>query len=399
MKGLARRDLLQTASAVLASLALTGAGRGAIASSGSDTSHHVGMGIKMSNKIWQDFCASLAEVGAVLDREKAPRSAFDQAEGVRYLTRLMRTALEMTLESSDPDFPRFFQLSNETIKIGADNPDNQYLNAVIAGDRVYRIRGKRGTVPYLSFGTNANRYAIDGTMAVTGDLEAGQMHIEADGSFEIHVGGERGDAKNWLPTAPDSTMLIVRQTFLDKAVETPASISIEAVGGPEVPAPLTEEKLTAALKGATAFMAGTANTFAQWTEMFMERPNELLPWDQSFFQRAGGDPNIYYLHGYWELKEDEAWVIRTQVPECQFWNFQLDNWWMESLDYRTRPNVWVNMKTAKLEADGSLLLVVAARDPGYGNWIDTAGHDKGTALLRWVGTSSHPHPTAEVVRI
>jgi hypothetical protein len=41
--------------------------------------------------------------------------------------------------------------------------------------------------------------------------------------------------------------------------------------------------------------------------------------------------------------------------------------------------------------------VVAARDPGVGNWIDTCGHDSGTALLRWLGAATHPLPRCRVV--
>lgn len=349
-------------------------------------------------KIWQDFCQELSGIGQILERPTVPRNGLDQAEGIRYLTRLMRAALEMAMESADPDFPRFFQLSNETIKIGADNPDNIYLNSVVAGDRSYRITGTRGTVPYLSFGTKANRYSINGEMATTGEFDAKDLVLNADGSFELIVSRER-TGKNWLPLAADSTMLLVRQTFLDKQAETPAQLSIKAIGGPAVPQPLTEEQLVRALGTATGFVAGTAKTFAEWTEMFMAKPNQLLPWDQSFFQRGGGDPNIHYLHGYWELKPDQAWILRTPVPKSRFWNFQIDNWWMESLDYRTRPNVWTNPKKARLEKDGSLILVVSPRDLGFGTWIDTAGHTNGTALLRWVNAEAHPVPKTEIISI
>ena len=46
-----------------------------------------------------------------------------------------------------------------------------------------------------------------------------------------------------------------------------------------------------------------------------------------------------------------------------------------------------------------LTLVVAEKDPGFGNWIDTTGHTSGTALLRWVGTDHHPLPTCKVVTL
>ena len=43
--------------------------------------------------------------------------------------------------------------------------------------------------------------------------------------------------------------------------------------------------------------------------MFMDAPNQLLPRDQTVYQKVGGDPNIHYLWGYWKLAPDEAWLI------------------------------------------------------------------------------------------
>ena len=367
---------------------LAGAGASEAAAQDADLAH-----------LWQRFCSDLAQASAVLTRARTPRTALDQAEGIRYLSRLTRVAFEMAMESSDPDFPRLFQLSNEIVKIGGDNPDNIYHNAVISGQRSYRITGQRGTVPYLSFGTKANRFMTDGSMVSTGELEASNMVFNPDGSFEILVSQERGEATNWLPMEADTSLLLVRQTFLDKSEEKPAELSIRAIDGPKVPSPLAPETVATALQTISGFVTVTARNFAEWTEMFMTRPNELLPWVQSIFQKTGGDPNIYYLHGYWALEPDQALLIRTRVPDCRFWNFQLDNWWMESMDYVNRTNVWTNPKKARLEADGTLTLVVSGRDPGFGNWFDTAGHQSGTALLRWIGAAEHPLPECEVITL
>ena len=131
----------------------------------------------------------------------------------------------------------------------------------------------------------------------------------------------------------------------------------------------------------------------------MTRPNELADFGQEMFQKAGGDPEIFYLHGYWTLEPGQAWVIETDVPDCPYWNFQLDNWWMESLDHERR--ITVNKHTAVLDGDGldgdRLTIVVAERDPGWGNWIDTSGHRSGTALLRWLGAEKHPIPECRVI--
>ena len=44
-------------------------------------------------------------------------SETDQAEGYRYLLRLMRLSLEMNMEHSNPSTPSFYNLSHETAKI------------------------------------------------------------------------------------------------------------------------------------------------------------------------------------------------------------------------------------------------------------------------------------------
>jgi hypothetical protein len=348
--------------------------------------------------LWTNFCQQLAKAGDVLLREQAPTGALDQAEGVRYLSRLTRTALNMFVDSSDPDFPRLFLLCDDKIKIGADNPDNLYQQIVVAGDREYRLWGKRNTVPYLSIGSKANRYAVDGTMASTGEIEFSDVQLEPDGSFEIFVGKERKGAKNWLPMADDTTLLIIRQTFENKATQVAADINVERVGGPAFPALLTPEKIEAQLRQTSAWVAGTANTFADWSEWFKGSPNRIYEADQSVWYKGGGDPKIWYGHLYYDLAPDEALVLEVTPPKCRFWNFQLDNWWMESLDH-VHHKIWVNSSQAKLEPDGRVVVVCADKDPGYGNWLDLAGHRKGTALWRWVEAEAHPTPTCKVVKL
>lgn len=351
----------------------------------------------MDGTVWRDFCARLAAAGEVVLAPGAPAASLDRAEGFRYLTRLLRIALEMNLEAADPDFPYFYRASHETAKIGADNPDNIYLNATVRGDREYRIVGRRGSVAYFGIGSKANRYHIDGSMASTGELSDAEIPWDAEGRATI-VASARPHPAPWLPMAPDTSFIIIRQSMLDRGREVPGDWRIERIDGPARPMPLDPAFLAEGLRRSAAFVQGTAATFAAWAERFRAAPNQLPALDQTPYWRAGGDPNIFYLHGYWRLAADEAWVIRVTPPDCPYWNFQINNWWMESLDYRYL-NVSVNAHTARVEADGSVMIVVAARDPGRGNWIDTAGHGEGTALLRWLGARAHPVPDCRVVKL
>jgi hypothetical protein len=72
----------------------------------------------------------------------------------------------------------------------------------------------------------------------------------------------------------------------------------------------------------------------------------------------------------------------VKAPDCDSWNFQLNNYWMESLDYRYF-TICINKATAKYEDDGSVKVIVSHRDPGHPNWINTCGHTEGTMCWRW----------------
>ncbi len=346
---------------------------------------------------WRDFCAKLAAAGEIILAPDVPDDPLVRAEGVRYLSRLTKLALEQHVEATDTDFPFFYSLSHETGKIGADNPDNVYLNASIRGDCDYRITGTRGSMFYFSIVANAMRYHIDGSAHATGSLMKDEIAWGPNGEVEI-IASANPQPGNWLRLEPDASVIIIRQSALDRTTEMPGSFRIERIGGPAVPAPLSAETLSKGLTTAAQFVNGIATTFADWTRLFAQHPNTFPDIDQSMFQKGGGAKDIYYAHAYWKIAPDEAWVIEVTPPECYYWNFQLDNWWMESLDYRFR-QITVNKHSAKLEPDGSVRIICAARDPGVGNWIDTSGHTEGTALLRWAGATEHPLPAARIVKL
>jgi hypothetical protein len=71
---------------------------------------------------------------------------------------------------------------------------------------------------------------------------------------------------------------------------------------------------------------------------------------------------------------------------------------MESLDH-VHQKIWVNSHQAKYEPDGRIVVVCADKDPGFGNWVDLAGHRRGTALWRWIEAEAHPVPQCRVMEL
>jgi len=173
--------------------------------------------------------------------------------------------------------------------------------------------------------------------------------------------------------------------------DQPAQLQIDCLTGPNKPGLLTPAAIAQRLGDAARFVNATAALFADWAEEFAEAPNTVMEKTTGL-----GDPNNKFWHGYWALEEGEALVIEVMPPECEVWNFQLNNYWEESLDYRYFP-VHINKHTASYEDDGRLVIIVSPTDPGWGNWIDTVGHRHGTLGLRWTRAIDPPKPDLRVV--
>jgi hypothetical protein len=352
---------------------------------------------------WDEFCDLLKAAGQVLQRPGTPEDAFTRAEGIRYLTRITRAALQTFVEHNDPKAPVLQRVVHETAKMGADNPDNHYYNAAVSGRMRYLLTGSRGTVHWLEFATQRGHYGQGRGMPPTGHLEATALVLDGEGRFKVLLSteppteAERADGLGWLPMTEETGTLIVRQSRLDPRTETLADLHLQRIGGDGLPTPLTAEAIDAGLRQAGMLVGGAAAIFADWAEGFTRHTNQLPRFPQDISDAMGGVPGIAYYHSYWRLEPGEALVIETRPPTCDHWNFQLNNHWMESLDYRYE-RIHVNSKTAVYEPDGSLRIIVAHADPGHPNWIRTAGHTFGTMCFRWVHPEGEPPvPTCRVV--
>lgn len=347
----------------------------------------------VTGRSWDEFCDALKAAGAALQHGSAPTDPQSQAEGHRYLARLARAGLEAFVEHGDPRAPVLRRLVHETVKMGADNPDNDYRNAPLDPAHTYVIRGQRGTVSQLSFATQAGGFG-GGEKRLTGHLDAADLELDPDGGFQLTLSRDRAEG-NWLPMAEDTALLLVRQTFGDRRAETPATMDIECVGaGP--PGSASPARIDEGLASASVLVAGASMMFSRWSSQFKARPNTLPRFDQATSDAAGGDPNIAYYHGYWELPPGKALVIEVRPPACRYWNFQLNDYWLQSLDY-AHHRISLNMRDAKPEPNGLVRIVVAHEDPEHANWLSTTGQPFGTMSLRWGHADRHPDPEVRLV--
>ena len=350
----------------------------------------------VSGKVWEEFCDTLKAAGANLKFPGAPQDPFHQAEGYRYLARLTRTALDAFVEHGDVSYPVLNRMVHETAKLGADNPDNFYQNARISGSHDYVLKGNRNSVFYLGFFTQKGGYGSSGNLESTGVLEDGDYFFAEDGSIEIILSKTKPPQGNWLPIEEESNLLIVRQTFLDKEAEIPAELTIECLNPGQEKQPLTPIQLKDGLEQASLFVAGAPLLFARWAKGFKSHANQLPTFDPEVNRKMGGVDSITYYHSYWALNDHESLIIHVTPPECPYWNFQLNNYWMESLDYRYF-RIHLNKSSAWYNPDGSVDIIVAHADPGHPNWINTCHHREGTMCFRWSKAAQPVQPQTKVI--
>jgi hypothetical protein len=113
---------------------------------------------------------------------------------------------------------------------------------------------------------------------------------------------------------------------------------------------------------------------------------------------VGGADDILYGNDAYRIAADEALVVEFEPPDARYWHVQLVDLWFGSLDYANRQTSLNGHQLAR-DADGRVRVVVAQRDPGVANWLDTAGHLEGVFQYRYVWTKNAPEPQVRSVAL
>lgn len=94
---------------------------------------------------------------------------------------------------------------------------------------------------------------------------------------------------------------------------------------------------------------------------------------------------------------DDALLIRGRWPSCRSANVSLWNRHQQTFDYANR-QVSLNRVQTEADADGRFTMVIAHRDPGVPNWLDTEDRPFGLVFWRFMLPEGDIEtPVAEVV--
>jgi len=392
------------------------------------------------------------------DRMPPPASDRVLAEGYRYLAGFMHSAVERAF-FEDPAFPVFRNALSIVNRATIDNADAVYFYAPIDGRASTVVRGRVGdhrhwrgeaaaaaATPAETTGPRAPLYVIfevsagemtgdtgdlrelqPGRKARTGMLDSTELEVGDDGTFEILLAPER--PSDWhgsfIPTTkrvratkeaePElryANYVSGRQLFGDWANEEPIHLEAEQLGREGNAPPVADpEAVAEQLRRCGALVRGQMEFWnAFWTILmgtYGERPGTLpgLGFPRNAFNdvnaasgaTGGGMSTNLYAGGVFELGPDEALIVETSCPvEPLYFGFQLANLWGESVDYTHRLGS-LNAAQCEVDADGVTRLVVAHRDPGVPNWLDTSGLPEGFLTPRWAFHTPPPAPEWPVI--
>ncbi|MBU6267530.1 MAG: hypothetical protein KGN34_08315 [Sphingomonadales bacterium] len=271
-----------------------------------------------------------------------------------------------------------------------DNPDAIYRTATIAGGGRFEIRGqfhKDSRPVQLLFEADAANLAKPQKMMLpTANGNHQDVHSQSmlsdrdlvvapDGSFRITLGGE-ADGPNHM-TLPDSGDCVIGvRDMLGRWTDKPARLAIRRLDA--VPAEVWDY---ATVRGRVLEdLEGYVRFWSHFPDIWfggLKANTKSAP-----LQRPGGWGYVAGVN--FHLAPGEAMVVKTVDGGAKYTGFQINDPWMIAPDARAM-QVCLNKTQTVWGKDGTATYVIAPRDPGVANWLDTEGMHDGLGILRWQG--------------
>ncbi|PRP93230.1 Sulfotransferase domain protein [Enhygromyxa salina] len=302
-------------------------------------------------------------------------------EARRFLMRMLAATVETFTEYGDPDHPSFHHVIGPTRKMFGDCPDSDVVRARLrlGPGRSYRISGR---IPPGTVYVGALLHRRGGKIGAHCNDAA--ITRDEEGRFELRVSADEIAAAPGvtpLRGEGDETEIVIRQYFGDRRSEAPIELDIELLGDPIPAAPLTPERYAKGLQHAGRMLATTVERSQLFHKFVTAGALPIKQFHSGSGERLFPTPDNDYRICWYRFGPEQAFVIRGALPKARYFSLCLYNAWLESFDY-TRHTICLNHTQLRTNADGEFSVVLAERDPGVPNWLDTAGHHAGFVLAR-----------------
>jgi hypothetical protein len=343
---------------------------------------------------WADFCHRIAALGDQVEAE-APSPAA-AAEGIHHLANQVACWLTYAIGHTDPAHPALFRSSDPVYQWGGPNADQVARRAAVDGTGSYRLAGNMGTCEEFVLQMKAGS-AQSGGAGVAREVSASSLGLGPGDDIDIVLSAEQS-AGAWVALPSDTAFVHIRDYYFDWQAGEPATFVLERVDDPGDPKPArTSQRVAAMLADAAREIE---HSFAFWSG-YQERM--LGAQAANAFTvpggNAGGVQAITYAHAGVALAPEEALVVELDGDAAPLWDVQLYNRpWYEALDFAYR-STSTNHRMAERATGGTVTVVIAARDTGAANWLDTEGRDAVLATVRWWNPVTAPSVRARLVPV
>jgi hypothetical protein len=301
---------------------------------------------------------------------------------------------------SDPDYPEFVSIFDTALNLLSPNPDYMYTWTPIDGAGIYRIRGFRNTARFVELSFLDGWYTLGNEKGTLASLDLDSPKVRADTFVDVIVSNKRppGYEGDWFALPAASTNIFVRSAAYDWVNERDAILSIERMDVPASRPRASAEATSARLAGLASWVAtGPIRGYERFTDLESKGMRDKFLVHE--YQSTGGAPGQAFVEGLYSLQEDEALIMETEIPKsCRYWSFLLTDDQFGTVDWTNRQSS-LNGFQAKIDRDGKIRAVIAMRDPGVANWLDTGGYGYGVVVGRWNRCSSTPIPTLKRVKL
>jgi len=281
-----------------------------------------------------------------------------------------------------------YQIGNLHVPAGrlGDSPDRIYRFAAFDPQYRYIIHGRRDARPSLGeFSFEATKPPAAFGAALS-HLSSDDIDVAADGSFTVTADASpTAGRRNHLYLPPGTTHVLIRDTLLDWGSQLPNDLTIERVGD-EGAAPRSHAALVKEAATEIGELAEVQVPFLQTAAQ--TPPDQITPRIRPL---AWGMPGSGIALNRFSLRKDEALVVTLDALGGKYLGFVVGDPWQRSVTYWDRTGS-LNNRQAKHNPDGTITYVIAPKDPGVYNWLDTNGLLDGVVTIRWEGLP----PTADI---
>jgi hypothetical protein len=335
---------------------------------------------------WTHFAERMAAMGDRMHAPDFPAGEADRVRLQRHLIGVMIEGLQWQVDHADAAYPVLMASNGLFQQWGAPNADNVYYRAHVDPRFQYRLSGNLSGVDHVAVSLSTGDMHM-GAFETSRNVDVPELAPAADGSFELSIG--QGEVSGpWLQMEPDHRILSVRVYLDEWATDVPPQIFLERVGAEgSTPPALTDAELARRITRAGDWIEANVVFWNAWLNqrLALIPDNGALP----AARVAGGSDDLYYGGISYELAEDEALVIEGPMVDGRYWAFQRSA--LGSMDTNYADHVThLNHRQIRPDGDGRFRLVVAHRDPGVANWIDTEGQPRGLITHRWIGVTERP---------